>query len=303
MNKLVSVFKKAVGVLVVILSIGACAVSVLAFLEVRKCEEGLAYDSTVLISNQVDEEPVFPPDFPVAVPAVIQLKIENGNIFVENPSFELLHGEAESVVVPFPDGRYSVQYDQAGGSVFTEISGCRVTVSVVDAGNVKKDAVYRFLSDVDGSIAIAAQKRVSSSAAVSVVISGIVDDEQQETVQSFVQSVYEKAAPGNGIIRVSVENLIFDGAWSENILIDSNVVSISTGDQTIYAAPYTMSLTGAGMTNELAVSDTCALKYGNYRDVDTGYMPFIYTQEDRSVIILATGADVLFSAFRGESET
>lgn len=226
----------------------------------------------------------------------ILLDIEEGRFIAISPSLPLLGEERDALVVELPKGDYPLVYDMEEGYLSFSINEEHIVVRNVSANDIEIDSIYEFMDD-ENNLIITAQKKVTENAGVSIV-AAIQNKEHTESVLDTITEIYQNVYMHNGNTKLQILDLTFSPAWSYRIVLDNSVIGIKNGEELITISPYLHSLTGAGFTDELKINDIYSFLYGSYQEKESGYRPYMYTDDAGTLKIMATGEEALSSALK-----
>ena len=206
------------------------------------------------------------------------------------------NGSARDYVAVDIDSAFTInEYNEDAGYITYANDNADYRVINVASADVPLDAVIE-LTDGEGNPMIAGQKKVANDTAVSVMATNF-DSENLDAVKAEVRRICDSATLSNGKMTLFVIGNAINAYYASSVVVTSDVLSVGQGENAIYVAPYTKSLTGAGFADDIEVNTTMTVKAGKYQDAESGLMPYIYNSDAGTAKIVAANVDTLKAAF------
>lgn len=178
-----------------------------------------------------------------------------------------------------------------------------ISVHAVSAADIAADASYEFSND-ESSLVLG--QNVVGKAGI-VIMASDYPDELSESVLETVHAIQNSACLSQGTLQVSFDKLAFqaENGWGASVDIADSTLSVGDGksDTPICMTPFTRSLEGAGMSEEYQLDENTVLLYGDYKDANTGYQPYIYQTDSYAMKLMAVGQEQLAAAFQSAAST
>lgn len=191
------------------------------------------------------------------------------------------------------------EYNENAGYIIYSTDMADYRIANISSNEVQLDAVIE-LTDSEDKPMISGQKQISKSSAVSVVAINF-DTENTEPVKEEVHRICNDAALYDGTMNFEILGQVVNAEQAVNIVATDDVISFGQNDSMVYLTPYENSLTGAGFTDEVEVTDGFTVKAGDYQDSESGLKLYIYSDDNGTVKFVAASEDVLKAAFAAES--
>lgn len=119
------------------------------------------------------------------------------------------------------------------------------------------------------------------------------DKDKAEAIQQIANAVCESVSACSGM-DVSLCGLTVNHDWS--VSMAKNVLCLSKGDDRVTASAYADSIDGAGFDESVDVAGNSFL-YGDYKDSETNYAPYMYDTDNGLLKVMATSKDILSDIF------
>lgn len=230
-------------------------------------------------SFEVDEVPM-----PITTP----ISIKDGNLNPGGCKIPLCCGE-EIAAVTLPEDASGVEYDMAQGYLAFDCSVGHIVVSTICASEISGDYARAFESE--GEYVITAVREVTKQIGVNLVATTSQDnaDAMKEAADAILTSLCACSEYNFSICGLSI-----NPDWDVDIA--ENVVCLAHEDDRVTVSVYGSSLDNAGFDNTVDVGSIQFL-YGNYKDVETGYVPYMYQGEKGTLKVMTTSSEILTAVF------
>lgn len=215
--------------------------------------------------------------------------IADNNLSVAGGSLVLKH-ENDYVSVALPETATDVEYYEDQGYLSWSEDGGRITISAISASDIESNYAHEFESDDDKLII--GVKQVTDDTGINIV-ANVPDKSKTEAIQDVANTVCDSVSACSGM-DVSLCGLIVDPSCS--ISFAKNVLCIVHNEDRLTASAYPGSIDGAGFDDKVDVAGKGFL-YGQYKDSETNYTPYMYYTDNGLLKVMATSQDVLDSVF------
>ena len=123
-------------------------------------------------------------------------------------------------------------------------------------------------------------------------------EEGQETEQ---EAVIEKLLADAVITDTAPATTVFGETVKDDVVIeaDDGYLQLQLNDDIVLASTFNFNFDKSAFSKTLNLPGGLTVRYGNVQDKETGYIPFVSTENNRNVKILSTGAEVLQKFFQG----
>ena len=230
--------------------------------------------------------------------AGISVTLNDGKLSVaDNAAFLLKSragGDSISVIVDtVPDG---VEYSENHGYltfVSDELGVIQIANTTPSDG---ADCGVVTLQDANGNDVLAIEHKLSDTASV-VVTAREFDAEKIDAVREAVVKACDMAELSNGYMTLTIAGNVVNPSKTDNVVFTSNTVSFATDEDRVYIKPYLMATKGAGFPEPLDISDNMAVLCSDYKDEETGLVPYLYETDSGILEFVANGDMALVNAF------
>lgn len=251
----------------------------------------MAHQPTTLPAIVDEQKPVVTdlPEEEAPISASATFDISDGKLLVTDGTLALKHND-EYVSVALPETATDVEYYEDQGYLSWSEDGGHITVSAISAADIESNYAHEFESDDDKLII--GVKQITEDTGINIV-ANVSDKNKAESIQQIANAVCESVSVCSGM-DVSVCGLNVKHDWS--VSMAKNVLCLSNGDNRVTASAYADSIDGAGFDESIDVAGNSFL-YGDYKDSETNYAPYMYDTSNGLLKVMATSKDILESVF------
>lgn len=251
----------------------------------------MAHQPTTLPAIVDEQKPVVT-DLPVEDPlstVSATFDIADGKLSVASGPLTLKRNN-DYISVVLPETATDVEYYEDQGYLSWSEDGGRITISAISASDIESNYAHEFESDDDKLII--GVKQVTDDTGINIV-ANVSDKSKTEAIQDVANTVCDSVSACSGL-DVSLCGLIVDPDCS--VSFAKNVLCLVHGDDRLTASAYPGSIDGAGFDDKVDVAGKDFL-FGDYKDSETNYTPYMYCTDNGLLKVMATSQDVLDSVF------
>ena len=251
----------------------------------------MAHQPTTLPAIVDEQKPVVTdlPSEDVLSSATATFDIADSTLYVASGSLALKHSD-DYISVALPETATDVEYYEDQGYLSWAEDGGRITISAISASDIESNYAHEFESDDDKLII--GVKQVTDDTGINIV-ANVSDKSKVESIQQIANAVCESVSACSGL-DVSLCGLAVDSDCS--VSFAKNVLCLVHNDNRLTASAYAGSIDGAGFDDKVNIDGKDFL-YGDYKDSETNYTPYMYYTDNGLLKVMATSQDVLNSVF------
>ena len=212
-----------------------------------------------------------------SVSGCILLSQKDGKLVCDSPRVPLQLDEP--VVVKFPEGEYTLEYDMNAGYLKAMTEQGEITFT---PNTDELSSMHTFSDDEGNTVAAGGVKNLF-----------ITVKPASEEMMNLLENI--EILPYNGQMNLAVEKLPVSQAG--DIIITDELVANSH----LNISVYNKSLEGTSFQNEITVAEWKFL-YGDYVDTESGLRPYIFKSDSCALKIMASGEEALNSGISASLE-
>lgn len=212
-----------------------------------------------------------------SVSGCILLSQKEGKLVCDSPRVPLQLDEP--VVVKFPEGEYTLEYDMNAGYLKATTAQGEITFT---PNTDELSSMHTFSDDEGNTIAAGGVEDLF-----------ITVKPASEEMMNLLENI--EILPYNGQMNLAVEKLPINQAG--DVVITDELVSNSH----LNISVYNKSLEGTSFQNEITVAEWKFL-YGDYVDTESGLRPYIFKSDSCALKIMASGEEALNSGISASLE-
>lgn len=285
------------------LAVFSVVVASVFFIQAQEMKNKLGYEEHILKSYEVEEvqssESAVPVDEMTSENAeeeqntssVVNIIYNNG-FKVKDSSFVLKDVDKNIEANVFIPGENFIQYTYGDKTIIVNDT---LKISVVSTDDISFENISKFETE-SGTIIIVGQKKLNETTGISLVYEIENNQEIIDSAVKYVQQVLDNSKISiNNMQSINIFNKQISDGWG-NFAMNDKYISFNNSDNNIYLSTFNLQLTGSGLDKSLKI-DGLDVVYGNYKDANTGLIPYIIKLENGNIKMLATSNDLVTSFF------